>query len=229
MGIRKALRRLLSRAERQRARDVATANVFLSVSDGGRLLLSHDLPDGAVVLDVGGYLGDWTAAMARRYPARYLVFEPVPTFAERMRVRFSDLAGIEVHAYGLAAQDGHIDIALLGDATSAFRGAAQTVQVALRDYRQVLDQAGIVRVDLMAINAEGAEFDLLETMIATNDLIRFDRLMIQFHRVVDQADSRRAAIQAALAQSHEKVFDFPFCWELWRRRREILDVPETTR
>ena len=48
---------------------------------GDRLL--HEIPATSedVVLDAGGYLGDWTAAIPVRYGCRCEILEPVPEFA----------------------------------------------------------------------------------------------------------------------------------------------------
>lgn len=68
---------------------------------------------------------------------------------------------------------------------------------------------------------EGAEFDLLDHLIATHWMQRIDHLQVQFHRFAKDAESRREKIRQALGQTHRLAYDYPFVWENWTRH----DVP----
>jgi hypothetical protein len=46
-------------------------------------------------------------------------------------------------------------------------------------------------------------------------LPRIRSLLIQFHRVVPNCDTKRDVLRAKLAQTHHPVFDYPFVWERW--------------
>ena len=215
------MRRLVSSEARQRDRDIASARRFLEASPGSRLLTYHDLPAGAVVLDIGGYKGDWAASLLHDHPDTILhIFEPVPAFVDHLNGRFAGHENVHVHGFGLGAEDADIEIGLSEDATSAFRNTGQTQTVQIRGISGFVQEQGIDRVDLLATNAEGAEYALLEKMIAEGLVPMTARFLIQFHRVVDDAEGRRAAIQLALARTHEPIFDFPFCWELWKARTD---------
>ena len=219
MGLRKTLRRLVSSEARQRDRDIASARRFLDASPDSRLLTYHDLPPGAVVLDIGGYKGDWAAGLLRDHAdATMHIFEPVPAFVDHLNGRFSANRNVHIHGFGLGAEDDRIEIGLSEDATSAFRNTGQTQSVEIKGISGFIRDHGIDRVDLLAINAEGAEYALLEQMIAETLVPMTARFLIQFHRVVHDAEGRRAKIQTALARTHEPIFDFPFCWELWKAR-----------
>jgi hypothetical protein len=55
------------------------------------------LGTGSVVLDIGGFEGNWAAEIHARYGARVHIFEPHPTFASNIAERFLGNHSIIVH------------------------------------------------------------------------------------------------------------------------------------
>ena len=81
-----------SRRDRQRKSQPGAVGQFWR--DGGNALL-YDLPvtTGSLVIDAGGYEGEWSAGMISRYGCRSQVFEPVPAFFEHCQTYFKNIAG----------------------------------------------------------------------------------------------------------------------------------------
>ena len=52
------------------------------------LRLDYELDKDAVVLDLGGYKGDWAYEISARYDCAIYIFEPIPSFAISIRRRF---------------------------------------------------------------------------------------------------------------------------------------------
>ncbi|MGH8977302.1 MAG: FkbM family methyltransferase, partial [Acidimicrobiia bacterium] len=73
-------------------------------------------------------------------------------------------------------------------------------------------------VDLCKVNIEGGEYDLFDRLIETVWLARIRILLIQFHEWHPNAYARRRAIRRAFSRTHDEVWDYPFVWEMWRRR-----------
>lgn len=175
------------------------------------LLFEHNLPPNPVIFDVGGYIGEAAEQFAVRYPkARLHIFEPVEEFCAILRNR---LPKAKVYGYGLGARNETQSLSMLGEGSSAFREGDYNRKVVIRSVNEVFNTLG--KPDLMMINAEGAEYPLLEKMIELDILPH--TLVIQFHRV--GMDERKAVIQAALSKTHEKVFEIPWVWEKWVARR----------
>jgi len=65
------------RQERNRLQDRSGLGDFYR--NGGNTQLYRDLPlnEADIVLDVGGYHGEWTSGIMIRYGCRSIVFEPV--------------------------------------------------------------------------------------------------------------------------------------------------------
>lgn len=189
------------------------------VADRGdeRLRLDYPLGPSSVVLDAGGYRGDWAAAIAARSGAILHVFEPVAEFAAEARRRLAPFPQARVHAFGLAGRTGEASFDVAADGSSALRGGGSR-RVLLRAAAEVLDELNLAAVDLMKINIEGGEYELLEHLLDRGLVPRFAHLQVQFHDFVPGAPRRMEAILARLARTHEPMWRYPFVWESWRRR-----------
>lgn len=182
----------------------------------GILRLAYPLAASAVVLDVGGYRGDWAAGALERFGCTVHIFEPVPEFMPELEHRFAGRAGAVLHAYGLAGRTRAEVFALAGDGSSALRGGGD-VGVWLRKAADVFSELGLERVDLMKVNIEGGEYELLEHLLDTGLIARIEHLQVQFHDFVPGAARRMHAIQQRLALTHALDWQYEFVWESWRR------------
>ena len=189
---------------------------------GGASLLVSNLPVTSedLVVDGGGYVGEWTDAMLCRYGCRMIVFEALPRYADALSDRYRSNSRVEIRRVALAGRAGQAAIAIDGESSSLF-GAARAREA---EIVELLDCADFVLaqdwMDLgcMMLNIEGAEYEVLERLLSADLMKRFRCLLIQFHRNAPNAETRRRAIQRELDQTHVKVFDFPFIWERWDRR-----------
>jgi FkbM family methyltransferase len=177
----------------------------------------YALSPGEVVVDLGGYHGQWASDIYARYRTRVFVFEPVPQFAEMIRKRFRSNADIQVVEAAVGATDGRMQIGVAADASSLFGERDSTVEVAVLDFVDWCRSAGITQIGLLKVNIEGGEYELLEHLIATGAIRQVREIQVQFHNFVPDAEQRMAAIQEKLAGTHERTYEFKFVWENWRR------------
>ncbi len=179
------------------------------------LRLDYPLSPDSLVLDVGGYRGEWTHRIVERYDPFVLIIEPVPTYAKWLRKRFHDNPKVEVFDFALAEKDDVAEFTLLEDGSSLFRNGGTRITVRCRDVVAFLAERGIGRIDLMKVNIEGGEYPLLDRMLDA-DLCRCCRdLQIQFHDIFPGAGSWRQGIRERLAQTHALTYDYEFVWENW--------------
>jgi len=193
--------------------------------DGDHTLrLEYDLAPDSVVLDVGGFMGQWASDIVAMYGCRVHVFEPVPAFAARIEQRFARNPLVTIHRYGLGGVANVVPLAVSGDASSHVRteqlGRA-VISVRLRTPAEVLDELNIATVDLLKLNIEGAEYDLLDHLVGTDLIKRIVELQVQFHAFVADAERRRAALCRRLSATHERTWCYEFLWENWRRRAAV--------
>lgn len=181
------------------------------------LRLAYPLDQNSVVIDVGGYRGDFADALAKRFDCHIVIFEPVEEFYRHCVSRFSGNSKIKVVNAGLGAFDRWLPLYVQNDASS-FERSAPSAHTNLGQIRQVdaaLTELGIVRVDLMKINIEGGEYELLQALIDSGWLTRIRYLQVQFHNFVHDAAARRKALKEALSSSHKEMWCYDFIWESW--------------
>jgi FkbM family methyltransferase len=178
-----------------------------------RLTDLGELPDGAVVWDVGAFEGGWSADMLARYPtAALLIFEPVRAYAEAVNRRL-----LSVYQFGLSDHDGEATITVAGDRSSTYEmgypGTQETIK--LRDVSAVL---GNQTIQVMKLNVEGAEYPILDRLLETGQIKQIGTLLIQFHTFIPNFGERYLAIRNGLLKTHNLAWRTPFVWERWDLR-----------
>jgi FkbM family methyltransferase len=188
-----------------------------------QLLFKHNLNADSIVFDVGGFRGEWAEKIIDRYDSHVHIFEVMPRFIEQIEEKYQDNEKITVHPFGLFNANCSQELSVKGPGSSLFNATtadgrqAQTVTVALRDIKEVMDEIAVERVDLLKINIEGAEFPLLKRMIETNLFEHFNDIMIQYHEFAPNPHWQRYMINRALKKTHKRVWNYPFVWEKWSR------------
>lgn len=187
------------------------------------LRLNYPLTQENIVFDLGGYHGDFAAAIHERYGCIVYIFEPVPEFYQKCVTRFQGNHQIVCLNYGLSSADGWLDIGLAENASSFAsphaKGAMQRVQV--RSVVECIRELNIDRIDLMKINIEGGEFDVVPAIIESNDIRKIRYLQVQFHNFVDHAAKRRTAIRDQLENTHMEMWNYEFVWESWKLKGAV--------
>jgi len=190
--------------------------------DRGDAMLRYEYPldETSVVLDVGGFQGDFSDAMVNRYGCRVLLFEPMASFFGQCEERFAEEPRVSVFHYGLGSKDEQLRLSRSSDASSFFRGngSGESVSAEVRDIASVWGQLDLARVDLMKINIEGGEYPLLRRLIETDTIRQICNIQIQFHDFVDDAENHRTKLRRQLELTHEETWCYDFVWENWCRK-----------
>ena len=206
------------RRDRQRKSQLGASGQFWR--DGGSQLL-YDLPvaTGSLVIDAGGYEGEWSTGMISRYGCRIQVFEPVPTFFEHCQAYFKNNNLVQIHKAALGGSDRKTIFKLLDNGTSEYRGDsnAQDIEADVIDVARIFSEAG-TRIACFKLNIEGGEYEVLERMIETNNIALCDSLLIQFHRQPEGYEARYKNIVAALHKTHNQSWCYEMVWEKWVRK-----------
>ena len=149
------------------------------------------------------------------------IFEALPGYIEHIQEKFATNRKVKVHPYGLFERDTSETLTVVGPGSSLYNSRSNgdqkpnSVNVQLRDIKGVMDEIGAERIDLLKINIEGAEFPLLKRLIDAGYLHRFDHIMVQYHEFAPYANWQRFVINKRLAESHHRVWNYPFVWEKW--------------
>ncbi|MHA6263009.1 FkbM family methyltransferase [Arenibacterium sp. CAU 1754] len=186
--------------------------------NGLQKLYDYDgLRPGAVVLDFGGFEGEWTALVRKAQPAAIChIFEPHPVFAKELHKKFDPVDGVHVHEFALGRAAGTLALDDAGDASSGFGNSDGAYSAPIRPVTEFFEEHEIGMVDLVKMNIEGGEYDLLPAMIDSGLIGKVRRLQVQFHLFDKSLVARREEIREKLAKTHDCVWAYPFVWEEWR-------------
>ena len=134
--------------------------------------------------------------------------------------RIGEQENVNTFAFGLGGSDASVQLALEGPGSTIYANpeTSRTTDAQIRDVVGVLDELNLDHVDLCKVNIEGGEYDLFDRLIETDWLSRIRILLIQFHEWHPNAYTRRRVIRRAFSRTHDEVWNYPFVWEMWRRR-----------
>lgn len=177
-----------------------------------------ELNEGSLVLDLGGYKGQFASDIFGRYRCEVYVFEPFSAFVGPLLARFVANPRIRVFDFGLGAVDELRTIFYQDDATSVFRHGTRHERVRIQSFGRFLTDNRLETIDLLKINIEGSEYDLLEHIIRSNLQTKICNIQVQFHRDIENAFERMSAIQARLIETHYLTYNYPFVWQNYRLR-----------
>ena len=205
---------------RRRHRREYRRTVSRYYAEGGdiRFRFDYDLSPDSLVLDLGGYEGQWASDLYARQRCRIDVFEPVARFAAAIGERFKRNPDIRVFPHALGGSTRRESLSVRGASSSAYKRKSTAEEVEFVDVAQWFDEQRIGDVRLMKINIEGGEYELLERMLETGLTARVADFQVQFHNFTPDAAERMAAIQQGLAATHRPTYQYRFVWENWRRR-----------
>ena len=204
-------------------KDEFTIQVKKWFADQGDQTLRLEYPEltsDSIVFDLGGYLGDFSAAIIERYNCKIYIFEPHPEYFSKCVERFSSYENVMVLNYGLADKDGEFLLSNQSDGSSFINpnhSQKEGINCVVRDVFSVLKELDITSVDLMKINIEGGEFPLMEHIISCGKQAIVKQYQIQFHNFVEKAVDRRIEISRALSDTHVRTWCYTFVWENWRK------------
>ncbi|MCX6754454.1 MAG: FkbM family methyltransferase [Candidatus Nomurabacteria bacterium] len=190
---------------------------WFKINGDKTLRLDYPLNSSSVVVDVGGYEGQWASDIFAKYNSDIIIFEPVKQFAQQIEERFSKNNKITCYNVGLSNIDKTEKISLLDDSSSLFKNNTQLENITLVNTNNFFEQKNINSIDLIKINIEGGEYDLLENLIENKLISKIKNIQVQFHDFVPNAKERMANIQEKLKETHHTTYQYEFVWENWER------------
>ena len=192
-------------------------------ADRGDSTLRFDYPltPDSIVLDIGGFKGDFAAQISNKYKCSIHIFEPMKEHAAYIANRCKGNSKVSVYPVGVGSKTENITIYIPKgkDEATLHPGESPITkeeQIRVIDIVEVFDKVEVDRVDLMKLNIEGAEFDLLERLIENDLHKKVTDIQIQYHKIDENSESRRDDISKSLSKTHECTWNYPWVWENWK-------------
>lgn len=182
---------------------------------------NYDLTPDSLVIDLGGFEGNFAKIISEKYGCHVVCYEPVFEFYRGIVARIasgeiSHERVIPVHA-AVGRAFGHAAFGVKGDQSGAWCSSPNyTERVVVCNAHDVV--SGWTRefgreVDLLKLNIEGMEYDVLSALIAGCYLPHIRHVQVQFHRVGDGWQQHHEDIVRRLTETHEHMYSEPFCWD----------------
>lgn len=198
---------------------VILARSWIALGGDERMRRSVQIRPGKLVLDVGAFRGEFTAFARQQWDAVVIAIEPIPSFADEIAARFTAQQEVTVVRGALGSRNGTTEIVLAGDGSSAWATRGNVFLVPLLDAHELIDRQ---EVALMKMNAEGAEFDVLERLLDTGAIAQVQTLQVQFHKFPPDARTRRRRIRKRMRKTHRCSWSVPWVWEQWTLRSDLV-------
>lgn len=164
----------------------------------------------SIVMDCGGYEGGFARSIRDKYGCKVFVFEPV------FYAQIPSGNGIFTFPVGVGGSSRVEWFTVRNDSTGILVDEmARVVQkVEIFDISQII-RLFDERIDLLKLNIEGMEYECLNSILANDMQTRVKNFQIQFHRIEDCEQKRRAIVEK-LSETHELVYFTEFVWEGWK-------------
>ena len=173
-----------------------------------------------LVIDVGGYQGDYAQAVFERFGC--IVVEPNAEIYEALVKRFNDNPKIQCNPMAIGGESGLEKLYLREDGSSFFQEWAGTNEwrgVAVGRLSDFVKFAKIIP-KIVKLNCEGAEYDIIKELDESGCLPQINELLVQLHKIPNWFTLRLKA-EERLSKTHVKTYDYK--WQLWKRK-EINQV-----
>jgi FkbM family methyltransferase len=180
------------------------------------LMYKFDLNSDSFVVDLGGYHGDWSAEIAKRYNPNIVIVEAVPDFYNGIVERFKDNTKIATLNFAVGNEVGRDVISVENDGSSLFGVSfAHVVSVSVERLSNLIPNDSVI--DLLKMNIEGSEYDVFQDLFESKMINNIRNLVVQFHKITKiPSVERRNEIRAMLSQTHTCEWNYEFVFECWK-------------
>jgi hypothetical protein len=180
--------------------------------------LTYDLNENSTVIDLGGYTGEWAKEIINRYNCNVYLVEPIEESYKILLEKFKSNPKVHILKVGIGIENTEKIIYVNGDSTSFNIETGEAITVEIKTIESVLNQWNLDKIDLLQVNIEGDEYELLQHMIDTGLIDRFNNLQIQFHLGIKDAVAKHESICEGLIKKGFRIkYSYPFVWEAWTK------------
>lgn len=185
-------------------------------------LIDYNLNNESVVFDVGGYQGNWSFEIYKKYGCYIHIFEPIEEYTQKIIHRFREHEKIKANQFGLSGKTREESINISEESSSVFALKDRSYNaevILLKSAFEYISENNIETIELMKINIEGGEYELLNHLINTELINKITNLSIQFHSFIKNSEKLRLNLHKKLNKTHSLTYNYPFVWENWEKRK----------
>jgi FkbM family methyltransferase len=180
-------------------------------------ILDYPLNEDSTVIELGGYIGEWTKKITKKFNPNMLIIEPVPIFYKTLVNNFSHNKKLIFENSAISTEEKKIRLHVYHSSTSEHNKLSNnTVEVDAYPIGYYLEKHKIEKIDLIQINIECEEFPLLLSWINDDVLNKIKYIQVQFHTFCENYQERYNLITEGLERRGFKIrYRYSFVWEAW--------------
>lgn len=184
------------------------------------LVATYPLTDESWVIELGGFMGNWTKRIYDNYKSNIIVIEPIEDFCNVIKRDLSSNEKIKIEQLGISTEPKDVMISHNGDASSQYlEQTSNQITIHCEPLEYFLEKYNVNKVDLMQVNVEGEEFPLFEHWLKSDILSKFKFIQIQFHRMGTDYEERKQKIQEGLrSKGFVCNWEYPYVFESWENK-----------
>jgi|ETNmetMinimDraft_2_1059921.scaffolds.fasta_scaffold14335_3 FkbM family methyltransferase len=199
--------------------------VDLFYRDGGNNLLYTEMADANNILILGGYVGNNVVHIINHSNANVYIIEPVKQFYDQLVNKFKDNNNVHILNVGVLDKNIVSTLELANDGTSLFNNSGKgifrlRVKCQFCTVTEILHRFGIDNetIDVLYCNCEGGEYYALPELIQNKKILKYKKLLIQYHNYNDFCINTRNEIRTSLTDlGYDEQFNYEFVWEYWKK------------
>ena len=184
------------------------------------LVATYPLTEESWVIELGGFMGNWTKRIYDNYKSNIIVIEPIEDFCNVIKRDLSSNEKIKIEQLGISTEPKDVMISHNGDASSQYlEQTSNQITIHCEPLEYFLEKYNVNKVDLMQVNVEGEEFPLFEHWLKSDILSKFKFIQIQFHRMGTDYEERKQKIQDGLRSKGVVCnWEYPYVFESWENK-----------
>ncbi len=184
------------------------------------LVATYPLTEESWVIELGGFMGNWTKRIYDNYKSNIIVIEPIEDFCNVIKRDLSSNEKIKIEQLGISTEPKDVMISHNGDASSQYlEQTSNQITIHCEPLEYFLEKYSVNKVDLMQVNVEGEEFPLFEHWLKSDILSKFKFIQIQFHRMGTDYEERKEKIQEGLrSKGFVCNWEYPYVFESWENK-----------
>jgi len=184
--------------------------------------LDYSLNSDSVVVDLGGYRGDFANNIYSKFNCNVYVFEPFKEFYDVIAGRFNSNEKIRAFNYGISDKTSTQEFYFCNDGSSLVEVQRFSEEenmpvssVEVRSFSEVYEELNFDVIDLLKINVEGSEYEILENIFENNYTTKIKNFQIQFHPEPPGAEEAYERLTKVLSKTHNLDWYYQWVWENW--------------
>ena len=188
--------------------------------DGGNEIIYKrlELDNNSMVIDGGGYHGEFIDKILINFGCKVDSYEPLVNEFNKLEKKYFYNDKVKIYNQAIYSDTKELYLSQEGISSSVITGsdAKKNLKIKAVDIIEIINDKKIV--DLLKLNVEGAEYEIMNRIIDSNNLDKFRSFLIQYHRSVENCEELRKKIRKILLEKNFKeIFNYDFVWEYWRR------------